>query len=183
MPNDLHAELVPYTGKVYGFCVPPHHLIRTRRNGCEQWTGNSGRDIGGYTADQTPGRGGSRGAKRMSGFDVNALLAHGACFMSGVNILTEEQGWMEINEIVRHRLRLHVASVDGAGRIEYKSIIDWSCRSVPASELVIVRTVAKGAAGTNARHRAIRCTASHQFYIGSESAVRSSFCRATWRTP
>ena len=78
MANDVHAELVPYTGKVYGFCVPPHHLIRTRRNGCEQWTGNSGRDIGGYTADQTPGRGGSRGAKRMSGFDVNALLAHGA---------------------------------------------------------------------------------------------------------
>jgi DNA-directed RNA polymerase beta' subunit len=78
MLNDLHAEWVPYTGKVYGFCVPPHHLIRTRRNGCEQWTGNSGRDVGGYTAEGQPSRGGKRGGKKMSGFDVGALLAHGA---------------------------------------------------------------------------------------------------------
>jgi len=78
MTNDLHAEWVPYTGKVYGFCVPPHHLIRTRRNGKSQWTGNSGRDVGGYTSEGQPSRGGKRGGKKMSGFDVSALLAHGA---------------------------------------------------------------------------------------------------------
>jgi DNA-directed RNA polymerase beta subunit len=38
----------------------------------------SGRDVGGYTADMQPARGGSLGAKKMSGMDINALLAHGA---------------------------------------------------------------------------------------------------------
>jgi DNA-directed RNA polymerase beta' subunit len=74
----VRIEKVPYTGKVYGFSVPPHRIIRTRRNGKECWTGNSGRDIGGYTAEQHPGRGGERGAKKMSGFDIGALLSHGA---------------------------------------------------------------------------------------------------------
>lgn len=78
MAEHIRVEKVPYTGKVYGFNVPPNHIIRTRRNGKEGWTGNSGRDIGGYTADEQPGRGGKRGAKKLSGFDVNALLAHGA---------------------------------------------------------------------------------------------------------
>jgi DNA-directed RNA polymerase beta' subunit len=78
MAENIKIQKVPYTGKVYGFSVPPNRIIRTRRNGKECWTGNSGRDIGGYTADEQPGRGGKRGAKKLSGFDVNALLAHGA---------------------------------------------------------------------------------------------------------
>lgn len=66
-----------YTGKVVGITVP-NHIIRVRRNGKECWTGNSGRSTGGYTLDQQPARGGSAGGKKLGGFDVSALLSHGA---------------------------------------------------------------------------------------------------------
>jgi hypothetical protein len=36
------------------------------------------RDSGGYTADETPAKGGASGSKRLSMLDVNALVAHGA---------------------------------------------------------------------------------------------------------
>lgn len=37
-----------------------------------------GRGLGGYTAEDTPARGGTEGSKRLALMDVNALLSHGA---------------------------------------------------------------------------------------------------------
>ena len=68
-----------YTGTVIGVTVPTG-VVRVRRNGKECWTCNSGRSTGAYTIDRQPARGGAETAqaKKLGGFDVNALLSHGA---------------------------------------------------------------------------------------------------------
>ena len=73
----LRATKVSGSGKVIGITVP-NHIFRVRRNGKECWTGNSGRSTAGYTQDMQPAKGGDAGAKRLGGFDINALLSHGA---------------------------------------------------------------------------------------------------------
>ena len=75
----MNITPVNYRGFIYGFYVPPHRIIRTRRNGVEQWTGNSARSTGGYSMDDAPSKsGGFDGAKRIGNFDIEALLSHGA---------------------------------------------------------------------------------------------------------
>lgn len=73
----IDVKTTQYDGDVVGLTVP-NHILRVRRNGKECWTGNSGRNVGGYTMDHQPAKGGSTGSKRLGGFDINALLAHGA---------------------------------------------------------------------------------------------------------
>lgn len=64
---------------VVGVTVP-NGILRVRRNGKECWTGNSGRELGSYSSDEQPAKGGSEGAqaKRMGSLDTNALLSHNA---------------------------------------------------------------------------------------------------------
>ena len=64
---------------VVGVTVP-NGVLRVRRNGKECWTGNSGRELGSYSGDEQPAKGGSEGgqAKRLGGLDTNALLSHNA---------------------------------------------------------------------------------------------------------
>lgn len=45
-----------------------------------------GRDIGGYTSEGLPARGGDEGSKRISSMEINALLSHGA-----LNVLRDAQ--------------------------------------------------------------------------------------------
>jgi len=67
----------PQTGKTiknvgdgYMYVQAMHHLAEKKY---------SARGIeGGYTQDQQPAKGGETGAKKISGFDTNALLSHGA---------------------------------------------------------------------------------------------------------
>ena len=57
-------------GDGYMFVQAMHHLAEKKF---------SARGIeGGYTQDQQPAKGGETGAKKISGFDTNALLSHGA---------------------------------------------------------------------------------------------------------
>lgn len=56
-----------FTGEKFFFKL--HHTAESKE---------SGRDIGGYTADEQPARGGAFGAKRLGGLDINALISHGA---------------------------------------------------------------------------------------------------------
>lgn len=64
---------------VVGVTVP-NGIVRVRRNGKECWTGNSGRELGSYSSDDQPAKGGSEGAqaKRMGSLDTNAMLSHNA---------------------------------------------------------------------------------------------------------
>lgn len=55
------------TGKM--FIMKPHKTSES---------GSSARDIGTYTADMLPMRGGKEGAKRIGSMEINALLAHNA---------------------------------------------------------------------------------------------------------
>jgi len=64
-------------GWVLGVTVPAG-IVRVRRNGKECWTGNSGRETGGYTADEQPSRGSEGQAKRAGSLEVAALLGHNA---------------------------------------------------------------------------------------------------------
>lgn len=58
---------VPMVGN--RFFMKLHHTAESK---------GQGRGIGGYTADETPAKGGAEGSKRISMMDVNALLSHGA---------------------------------------------------------------------------------------------------------
>jgi hypothetical protein len=73
----LNVSTVTGSGQVVGITVP-NGVIRVRRNGKECWTGNSGRNTGGYTIDRQPAKGGSTGSKRVGSLDTTALIAHGA---------------------------------------------------------------------------------------------------------
>lgn len=71
--NDIYdpvsGKTIPAVAEGYMYTNAFHHLAEKKL---------SGRDTGGYTGDMQPGRGGKRGAKKLSGFDINGLLAHGA---------------------------------------------------------------------------------------------------------
>ena len=51
------------------FIMKLHHTAETKLQG---------RDIGGYSAEDTPAKGGKEGAKRVGMLELNALLSHGA---------------------------------------------------------------------------------------------------------
>ncbi len=51
------------------FMMKLHHTAESK---------GSGRDIGGYTSEEQPAKGGPEGAKRISNMEMNALLSHGA---------------------------------------------------------------------------------------------------------
>lgn len=56
-------------------------LLYVRRNGKPMLCGNSkesGRDVGGYTSEGQPAKGGSDGAKRIGGLDLASILSHNA---------------------------------------------------------------------------------------------------------
>jgi len=51
------------------FMMKLHHTAEAK---------GAGRDIGGYTSEEQPAKGGPEGAKRISNMELNALLSHGA---------------------------------------------------------------------------------------------------------
>jgi hypothetical protein len=59
------------------FVMKLHHTAESK---------GKGRDIGAYTAEGIPARGGELGAKRISSMEINALLSHGA-----TNVLRDAQ--------------------------------------------------------------------------------------------
>ena len=64
------GRTIKNVGDGYMYVQAMHHLAEKKY---------SARGIeGGYTQDQQPAKGGETGAKKISGFDVNALLSHGA---------------------------------------------------------------------------------------------------------
>lgn len=74
--NDLEDVTDPETGrKIRGvltgnrFFMKLHHTAESK---------GQGRSIGGYTAEGTPAKGGSEGAKRVGMLELGALLSHGA---------------------------------------------------------------------------------------------------------
>jgi DNA-directed RNA polymerase beta subunit/DNA-directed RNA polymerase beta' subunit len=125
-----------------------------------------GRGIGsGYSAEGIPAKGGPQGSKRIGMLELSSLLSGGACFMGGVNVLTEN-GSMEISRIVKQRERVRVACADPTtGRVEYQPVTDWFCRCAAPGELLRIETFARtGEDGERGSHRAIRCTRNHEFY-------------------
>ena len=56
-----------FTG--HTFMMKLHHMAEKKA---------SGRDVGGYTAEGLPSRGGQEGSKRVGGGELNALISHGA---------------------------------------------------------------------------------------------------------
>jgi DNA-directed RNA polymerase subunit beta len=74
--NDTEDLFDPETGRKIGnvltgnrFFMKLHHTAESK---------GQGRSTGGYTAEGTPAKGGSEGAKRVGMLDLGALLSHGA---------------------------------------------------------------------------------------------------------
>lgn len=85
-----------------------------------------GRGIGGYTADQTPAKGGKEGAKRIGMLEVGALLAHGATeFLRGGSMIRGQaspqywaqymSGYKPPTPKIPHMYRKYVAHLKASG--------------------------------------------------------------------
>lgn len=130
-------------------------------------------DEGGSDQDDQPGG----ESKRIGNLQQTALLSHGACFLGAVNVVTED-GPMEISTIVGKRLPINVACADmETGRVYFRKVTDWMCKSVSPDEIVKVTTNAKGSYGVRNKnsvpHRSIRCTKGHNFFTpgGKKHAI------------
>lgn len=127
----------------------------------------SARDEGSLDVNLQPTKGGDEGAKRMGGLMNLALISHGACFLPGTRIMTQD-GYEDIKEIVKGRKSSLVACMnEKTCRIEYRRVIDWFAKSVPEEELVIVETncTYRDRRGRKAaRTKSIKCTRGHEFY-------------------
>ena len=64
-----YPQKVPNVQTGHNFFMKLHHTAESK---------SQGRGGGGYSADDTPSKGGAQGSKRISGLDTNALLSHGA---------------------------------------------------------------------------------------------------------
>jgi hypothetical protein len=64
--------------------------------------------------------------------------------MGSVNVLTDS-GFVEIANIVRRRLRAQVACADTTtGRVEFRTVVGWSCTPADPADLVLVAAPARG---------------------------------------
>jgi len=67
--DPVTGQMIKPLGEGHMFMSVFHHLAEKKL---------SGRDVGGYSFEDQPARGGKRGSKRLSMMDTTALLAHGA---------------------------------------------------------------------------------------------------------
>lgn len=121
--NPEAFKIKDYTGMVY--CADmPNGLLYTRRNGKPMLSGNSkhhGRGIGGYTAEDTPARGGTEG-----------------CFIGSQAIRTA-YGVERISRICEKRLGVNVLTYSAAFGWVYRPVTDWFIRRAKITDLVNVK--------------------------------------------
>ncbi len=123
-----------------------------------------GLGLGAYSNEEVPARGGEGdNPKKIALLETNALLSHGACFLGDIKVYVEEDGFVEIKEIVGRRLECNVACVDiTTGKLVYRKVTDWLCRSVPSEDLLKIE--ANVDIPGNHHIFPIKCTKGHTFY-------------------
>lgn len=152
------------------YIVKMHHTAESK---------GGARATGAYTMDELPGGQGHDGSKLLGNLILGAIIGHG-CFVGSTNILTDH-GYMEIGNIVKHRLPVNVYSYNkDTDTFEYRPVTNWFVYSVDDSEMWEIHTTARsGIESTKGRgiagsHRAIHCTKDHKFYTLDRGLVEAS---------
>lgn len=128
------------------YIVKMHHTAESK---------GGARATGAYTMDELPGGQGHDGSKLLGNLILGAIIGHG-CFVGSTNILTDH-GYMEIGNIVKHRLPVNVYSYNkDTDTFEYRPVINWFVYSVDDSEMWEIQTTLNDSP--------IRCTKDHKFY-------------------
>lgn len=128
------------------YIVKMHHTAESK---------GGARATGSYTMDELPGGQGHDGSKLLGNLILGAIIGHG-CFVGSTNILTDH-GYMEIGNIVKHRLPVNVYSYNkDTDTFEYRPVTNWFVYSVDDSEMWEIQTTLNDSP--------IRCTKDHKFY-------------------
>lgn len=128
------------------YIVKMHHTAESK---------GGARATGAYTMDELPGGQGHDGSKLLGNLILGAIIGHG-CFVGSTNILTDH-GYMEIGNIVKHRLPVNVYSYNkDTDTFEYRPVTNWFVYSVDDSEMWEIQTTLNDSP--------IRCTKDHKFY-------------------
>lgn len=152
------------------YIVKMHHTAESK---------GGARATGAYTMDELPGGQGHDGSKLLGNLILGAIIGHG-CFVGSTNILTDH-GYMEIGNIVKHRLPVNVYSYNkDTDTFEYRPVTNWFVYSVDDSEMWEIHTTARSGIesakgrGIAGSHRAIHCTKDHKFYTLDRGLVEAS---------
>lgn len=155
------------------YIVKMHHTAESK---------GGARATGAYTMDELPGGQGHDGSKLLGNLILGAIIGHG-CFVGSTNILTDH-GYMEIGNIVKHRLPVNVYSYNkDTDTFEYRPVTNWFVYSVDDSEMWEIHTTARSGIesskgrGIAGSHRAIHCTKDHKFYTIDRGLVAASDLR------
>lgn len=152
------------------YIVKMHHTAESK---------GGARATGAYAMDELPGGQGHDGSKLLGNLILGAIIGHG-CFVGSTNILTDH-GYMEIGNIVKHRLPVNVYSYNkDTDTFEYRPVTNWFVYSVDDSEMWEIHTTARSGIesakgrGIAGSHRAIHCTKDHKFYTLDRGLVEAS---------
>lgn len=120
------------------------------------------RDVGGYSMDEDPGRG-------------------GGCFVGEQTIHTLH-GDVRISRLVEKRMSEHVWSLDPvSGTWSYKPIVDWFVRHAAESDVLSIHVgdALSTCGGKTTKHDSVlRCTKDHAIYLFDGSKVDAGSLRA-----
>ena len=143
---------------VIGVTVP-NGILRVRRNGKECWTGNSGRELGNYSADEQPAKGSGEG---------------GQCFI-GRQSLKTLYGERDIGHIVEKKQGHLVWSYNfETGLWEYSPIIDWFTRQAAIEDILCIELGGAATYSDTRRYKWTSCiypTKNHEIYTLNRGKV------------